>query len=147
MGAEPVQLLQALILNGDSAASFLTYAENAQDAVLIGGKKKVSVWAQDSSATLQALTGYGGALGVRTQGLKVSVPMDRLSHCSVTSSEALSSSLRKNHFGIAELRWPIRLGQEENTPAGCSKRSPARPQQAKRRERGVRFGTLSLWVK
>ena len=43
---------------GDSAASFLTYAENTQDAVLIGGKEKVSVWTQDFSATLQTLIDY-----------------------------------------------------------------------------------------
>jgi hypothetical protein len=37
-----------------------------------------------------------------------------------------SSRLRKNHFGRAELRWLARLGQEENTPAGCSKSSSSK---------------------
>ena len=30
--------------------------------------------------------------------------------------------LWENHFGIAELRWSDCVGQQENAPAGCSKR-------------------------
>ena len=33
----------------------------------------------------------------------------------------MTSRLQKNPFGTAELRWPTRLGQEESSPAGCSK--------------------------
>ena len=42
----------------------------------------------------------------------------------------------ENHCSTAELREPIRLGQEENTPAGCSKSpdfSPTQPRRAKTR--------------
>ena len=47
-----------------------------------------------------------------------------------------TSRLRKNHFGTAELRWPAHWGQQENAPAGCSKRpdfSPAQPWRAETR--------------
>ena len=46
------------------------------------------------------------------------------------------SRLRKNYVGTADLRWPARLGQEGNTPAGWSNRpdfSPARPWRAETR--------------
>src|SRR5207253_5893178 len=36
----------------------------------------------------------------------------------------------KNYFGMLELQWSIRVAQQENTPAGCSKRpdfSPSQP--------------------
>jgi hypothetical protein len=32
----------------------------------------------------------------------------------------VTSRLRKNHFGTAEIRWPARMGQEEKTPASLA---------------------------
>jgi len=32
------------------------------------------------------------------------------------------SRLRKNYFDTRELQWSARVAQQENTPAGCSKR-------------------------
>jgi hypothetical protein len=54
-----------------------------------------------------------------------------------------TSRLRKNHFGTTELRWPVRLGQEENVPAGCSKRSPSKAAASEEAMRTL-FGTGSL---
>jgi len=40
-------------------------------------------------------------------------PLTRTAACS-----SLTRRVRKNHFSIAELRWPARLGQGEYAPAG-----------------------------
>lgn len=37
----------------------------------------------------------------------------------------MTSRLRKNHFGTAEIRWPARMGQEENPPL-CQTCEPSR---------------------
>src|SRR5712692_8204896 len=48
----------------------------------------------------------------------------------------MSSRLREDCVGIREFRWSARVGQQGNTPAGCSKRpdfSPAQPRRAETR--------------
>jgi hypothetical protein len=37
----------------------------------------------------------------------------------------------KNYFGTAKLRWPARLGRDENTLQDAQKARPARPQPMK----------------
>ena len=47
-----------------------------------------------------------------------------------------SSRLRKNYSGTMNIRWSARVAHQENTPAGCSKRSdfsPAQPWSAETR--------------
>jgi hypothetical protein len=34
--------------------------------------------------------------------------------------------MRENYVGTLELRWSARVVQQENTPAGCSKRPPSK---------------------
>ena len=67
MGAEPVQLFQSLILNGDRVGSLFSYVENTERAVLIGRKKKVSVWALLSiqvDQLIQAMAGFTQQTGL-----------------------------------------------------------------------------------
>ena len=67
MGAEPVQSFQDLILNGDRVGSLFPYVENTQRAVLIGGKKKVSVWALLSTQVdqlIQVMAGFTQQTGL-----------------------------------------------------------------------------------
>jgi hypothetical protein len=43
---------------------------------------------------------------------------------------------------MVEIQWPAHLGQQENTAQDAQKGSPARPQQAKRRRRTLRYVEL-----
>ena len=54
-------------------------------------------------------------------------------------SQALHSRLRKNHFGIAEHRWPAHLGLEKNACAGCSKRPPSKAAASEGARRTLRY--------
>src|SRR5712691_6548172 len=53
------------------------------------------------------------------------------------------SPFRKNHFGTTELRGPACVTYQKNTPAGCSKRHPTRPQASQNRRRTL-GGTLRI---
>jgi hypothetical protein len=55
----------------------------------------------------------------------------------------LSNKLRKAHLSTAELRWPARLEQEQNTRAGCSKRPPSKAAASEEAMRTL-FGMGSL---
>ena len=46
---------------------------------------------------------------------------------------------RKSHFSIAEPQWLTGLGQEENTPAGCSKRPSSKAAASEEAMRTLRY--------
>jgi len=62
---------------------------------------------------------------------------------SIESIPSCSNRLRKNFVGTPERHWPARLEQEENAPAGCSKR-PSSKAAASEGPRRTLWGTLRV---
>jgi hypothetical protein len=107
--------------------------------VRIGSSRlRAQVSRRCSSISRRTVMNYAGNERANlTPGLRaLSTWWERPRESARALSQALRSSLRKNHFGIAEHRWPAHLGLEKNACAGCSKRpdfSPAQPWHAKTR--------------
>ena len=56
-----------------------------------------------------------------------------------TSDACVTNRLRRNQSGTAKLRQPTRLGQEENTHAGCSKRLSSKAAAREEARRTLRY--------
>jgi hypothetical protein len=110
--------------------------------VRIGSSRlRAQVSRRCSSISRRTVMNYAGNERANlTPGLRaLSTWWERPRESARALSQALRSSLRKNHFGIAEHRWPARLGLEKNACAGCSKRPPSKAAASEGARRTLRY--------
>ena len=140
---EPIQ--SANDQNGNTDGSRFTCRKSASFPCRSLGNRSVST---DDRSGLRQLTGTesdpGGAIPLLQEcGLAL---RRYLANRSVGCAE--SSRLRKNHFGTLERLWSAHVRQEENTPAGCSKRRRLTAKAAASEgPRRTLWGTLRILMK